>query len=178
LPLTGSAEHAQTAIVIMIEATRSAKDVDDAAQIWAEATAARDGEDEVAGLEVSRPVIQAVLNRSDRALLMIARTADHVTGGFVITEPLDGASVIEAEVRYLGVRAALWGQGIAERLLRELRPQLAAAGFTHAELSVYTDNARAIALYERQGWLPVGDPVPHPRTAKPEQRYKRRLTAS
>ena len=56
------------------EVTRRAADVDDAAQIWAQATAARDGEREVAGLEISR----------------------------------------------------------------------------------------AVALYERQGWLPAGDPVPHP----------------
>ncbi len=107
--------------------------------------------------------------------MLIARTPGHLSGGFAVTEPLAGASTPRAEVRYLGVRPDLWGQGIAERLLRELRAQLATSGYTHAELSVYTDNIRAITLYERQGWLPAGDPVIHPRTGKPEQRYELRL---
>lgn len=59
--------------MILIEATRRAADVDAAAQIWAEATAARDSEHEVASLDISRPLIQTVLDRSDRALLLIAR---------------------------------------------------------------------------------------------------------
>jgi len=42
-------------------------------------------------------------------------------------------------------------------------------------LSVYLDNRKAVALYERLGWRPVGRPAPHPRTAKPEQRYELRL---
>ncbi|WP_019852628.1 hypothetical protein [Actinopolyspora mortivallis] len=38
--------------------------------------------------------------------------------------------------------------------------------------SVYTDNEPATRLYHRHGWSPVGDPPPHPTTAKPEQRYR------
>jgi ribosomal protein S18 acetylase RimI-like enzyme len=169
--LTGRAHDRQTAFMIVIEATRRPQDVDDAAQIWAEATAARDG-GEVPGLDISRPIIQGVLDRSGRSLLLIARTADNVAGGFAVTEPLDATSATRAEVRYLGVRPGLWGLRIGEHLLRELRPQLAGAGFTHAELSVYVDNGRAVALYERLGWLPLGEPVPHPRTGKAEQRYE------
>jgi len=70
---------------------------DDAAQIWAEATAARDGHDEVAGLDVSRPVIQGVLDRSSRALLLIARSADG-TAGFAAVEPLAGSGDAVAQV--------------------------------------------------------------------------------
>jgi ribosomal protein S18 acetylase RimI-like enzyme len=165
----------QTAFVIVIEATRRADDIDDAAQIWAQATAARDGQREVAGLDISRPIILEVLDRSDRALLLVARTAGHGTTGFAVTEPLRGSSPTRAEVRYLGVRPDQWGQGIAERLLGELRLRLAASGFTHAELAVYASNTRAVGLYQRQGWQPVGDPVPHPRTGKPEQRYELHL---
>lgn len=100
----------------MIEAARNSADVDAAAQIWAEATA--------------------------------------------------------AQLTYLGVHPGLWGQGIAERLLRELRLHLQAASFTRAQLSVYAGNRRATALYERLGWHRVGQPTPHPRTGKPEQRYE------
>jgi ribosomal protein S18 acetylase RimI-like enzyme len=162
LTLTAKPGDAQTASVIVIEATRRAPDFDDAAQIWAEATAARDGQGDVPGLDISRPVIQGVLDRSGRALLMIARTAGDVAGGFAVTELLDGVSTTRAQVSYLGVRPGLRGQGIGERLLRELRSQLRATGFTHAELSVYLDNTRAIALYERLGWLPLGGPVSSP----------------
>jgi ribosomal protein S18 acetylase RimI-like enzyme len=161
--------------VIVIESSGRAHDVDDAAQIWAEATAARDGADDVPGLDISRPVIQGVLDRSRRALLLVARAAGDIAGGFAVTEPLDGVSTTRAEVRYLGVRPDMWGQGIGEQLLRELRSGLAATGFTHAELSVYADNTRAIALYERLGWHALGAPVPHPRTGKAEQRYEPRL---
>jgi len=49
--------------------------LDMAAQIWAEATITRDGHDKVPALDVSRPVIQDVLDRSPRAFLLIARAA-------------------------------------------------------------------------------------------------------
>jgi ribosomal protein S18 acetylase RimI-like enzyme len=143
-------------------------------QIWAEATAARDGHDEVPGLDVSRPVIQCVLDRSSRALLLIARSADG-TAGFAAIEPLAGGSNVVAQVSYVGVRPRLWGQGVGERLLLEMRWRLRAAGYARVELSVYVDNRRAAALYERLGWRPRGVPAAHPATGKPEQRYELRL---
>jgi ribosomal protein S18 acetylase RimI-like enzyme len=155
----------------MIEAARKSADVDAAAQIWAEATAARDGDKEIAELRFSRPVIQEVLDRSPRSVLLVDRAADGTATGFAVAEPLPGAAAV-AQLRYLGVRPGLWGQGIAERLLRELRLHLQAASFTRAQLSVYASNRRATALYERLGWHSVGQPAPHPRTGKPEQRYE------
>jgi ribosomal protein S18 acetylase RimI-like enzyme len=152
--------------------------IDAAAQIWAEATAARDGDDEVPGLDVSRPVIQSVLDRSSRALLLIARYADGTAAGFAAVEPLGGGNEAVAEVRYVGVRPRLWGQGVGERLLLEIGQRLRAAGYASVELSVYVDNRRATALYERLGWLPAGGPAAHPRTGKPEQRYELRLQAN
>ena len=70
-----------------IDAASTAADIDDAAQIWAEATAARDGDDEVAELAASRPIIQGVLDRSPRSLLLLARTADGTAAGFAAVEP-------------------------------------------------------------------------------------------
>lgn len=157
-----------------IETTRDSDDVTAAAQIWAEATAAREG-DEVPGLDLARPVIQDVLDRSPRSFLLIARSADGAATGFAAIEPLPGPDEAGAQVSYLGVRPQAWGQGIAERLLRELRARLKAAGFTRAELAVYVENVRATALYERLGWQACGAPTAHPRTHKPEQRYELRL---
>jgi ribosomal protein S18 acetylase RimI-like enzyme len=159
----------------LVEATRNSDDVTDAAQIWAETTAARDGDDQVPGLDVARPVIQGVLDRSPRSFLLIARSADGTATGFAATEPLRSVNETRAQLSYLGVRPHLWGQGIAERLLLELRSRLKAAGFTRAELAVYVENVRATALYERLGWRARGAPTPHPRTRKPEQRYELRL---
>jgi len=163
-----------------IELTRDPADVDAAAQIWAEATAARDGSEEVAELADSRPIIQGVLDRSARSLLMLARTEAGGLAGFAAVEPAarpapypaaDPAQ-LTAQLSYFGVSPRLWGEGTGERMLRALAERLAGAGYSRAELSVYVDNARATALYERLGWQPCGSPTPHPRTGKPEQRYQ------
>jgi len=152
--------------------------IDDATRIWAEATAARDRRTEAPGLGDSRPIIQSVLDRSSRALLLIACSADGTAAGFVALEPLDGGDEAVAQVSYIGVRPGLWGRGVGRRLLLETRQRLKAAGFGSVELSVYVDNRRATALYERLGWQRRGAPAPHPRTGKPEQRYELRLLPS
>jgi ribosomal protein S18 acetylase RimI-like enzyme len=119
-------------------------------------------------------VIQGVLDRSPRAFLLIARSAAG-TAGFAAMEPLAGRGGVVAQVSYIGVRPQLWGRGVGERLLREVSWHLAAAGYASVELSVYVDNRRAAALYERLGWRPRGEPTAHPRTGRPEQRYELRL---
>ena len=128
-----------------------------------------------AALEIARPVIQDVLDRSSRALLLIARSADGTAAGFAAIEPVTGGDEAIAQVSYFGVRPRLWGQGVGETLLLESRRRLTAAGYAGVELSVYVDNRRATTLYERLGWRPLGVPAAHPRTGKPEQRYELRL---
>jgi ribosomal protein S18 acetylase RimI-like enzyme len=149
--------------------------LDEAAQIWAEATTTRDGQDHVPALDVSRPVIQGVLDRSPRAFLLLARAGDGTAAGFAAIEPVAGRGDAIAQVSYVGVRPGLWGQGIGEELLLEALRRLKAAGYARVELSVYLDNRKAVALYERLGWRPAGRPAPHRRTGKPEQRYELRL---
>lgn len=103
---------------VRIQVAGDREHLDQAAAIWAEATAARDGDAEIAPLSVARPLLQRVAEGSPRSLL------------------------------------------------------LAAAGFTGGELAVYRDNSRAVKLYEGLGWRPVGDAQPHPRSGRPEQRYR------
>lgn len=155
----------------VIDAADRAPLIDDAARIWAEATAARDGHAQVPALDVARPVIQGVLDRSPRAFLLIARATDGTTVGFAAIGPKPGSETA-AQVSYLGVRPRLWGQRIGERLLLETCRRLTAAGYASVELSVYVDNGKAVALYQRLGWEAVGPPAAHPRTGKPEQRYE------
>jgi ribosomal protein S18 acetylase RimI-like enzyme len=160
--------------VEVIDAAGRAPLIDEAAQIWAEATAARDGHDQVPPLDAARHVIQAVLDRSPRAFLLIARCADQTAAGFAAIEPAPGRPDA-AQVSYLGVRPRQWGQGTGEILLLQARQRLKAAGYASAELSVYTDNQRATVLYERLGWQAVGPPTAHPKTGKAEQRYELHL---
>lgn len=173
--LDQQARAGQTPPVEVIDAAGRAPLIDEAAQIWAEATAARDGHDQVPSPEAARPVIQGVLDRSSRAFLLIARSADGTAAGFAAIEPAAGSDGTVAQLTYLGVRPRRWGQGIGEALLRQARQRLKAAGYARAELSVYVDNPRATALYERLGWQAIGPPAAHPNTGKPEQRYELHL---
>ncbi|GAA0615931.1 GNAT family N-acetyltransferase [Kribbella sandramycini] len=149
--------------------TREAAEVDQAARIWAETTAARDGEATVPSLDLARPVIQSVLDASPQSFLLMAHlpeTPDAV--GFAAVEPVEAA---EAELRYLGVRPSAWGSGVARSLLTDLPTRASELGFKRLRLSVYVDNVRAVELYQRLAWVADGAAVPHPRNGRLEQRY-------
>jgi ribosomal protein S18 acetylase RimI-like enzyme len=153
--------------------------IDGAAQVWAEATAARDRDPGVAPLELSRPVIARAYDRPG-AVLVVALDPDDQVVAFAVADPLPadaepGAPATTAEVRYVGVRPGQWGAGLGRSVLRLLCAQLAAAGLLDAQLMVYVENDQAVRFYEQLGWSPDGSPVPHPRTGKPEQRYRLRL---
>jgi ribosomal protein S18 acetylase RimI-like enzyme len=153
--------------------------LDGVAQLWAEATAARDGDPDVAALEVSRPVLARVLDRPG-AVLVVAVDEDEQVIAFAVAEPMPGhrgpgAAAVAADVRYVGVRPGRWGAGLGSGVMRFLAAELAAAGFVDAQLLVYADNEKAVRLYERLGWRLRGPQAPHPRTGRPEQRYYLRL---
>ena len=166
----------------VVEACRGSRELEDAAQIWAEATAFRDGESDVAGLSDSLPILESVLDRSPQAFVLLARADSGAAAGFAAVEPMTvesstvesgtGTTGTRAELSYLGVCPGSWGRGVGRLLLRQVQSRLTSAGYTHAELSVYVANTRAVTLYERLGWQPVGAPTPHRRTGKPEQRYE------
>lgn len=56
----------------------------------------------------------------------------------------------------ISVRRAYWGQGVGTRLMQAALDAAASAGFAQVELSVVSENARAIALYERFGFEKYG----------------------
>ena len=161
--------------------------IDGAAQVWAEATAARDEDPDVAPLENSRPIIARVFGRP-RSVLVVALDGSKVVAFAVAAPAHDGAAPLEddsaaaavstAEVEYVGVSPGRWGRGLARGTLRLMCNELAAGGFTDAQLMVYVSNPRAVGLYERLGWRAEGSPTPHPRTGKPEQRYRLALTGT
>ncbi|MFI0796152.1 GNAT family N-acetyltransferase [Micromonospora rubida] len=159
-------------MALQITVTASPERVDAAAQIWAETTAARDGDEDVAPLELARPLIRAVLDSSPRSVLLVADDGG-LTIGFAAVEPCGPGSEeqVIAEVRYVGVSPRVWGEGVGRRLMAAVPDVLAEAGYEQAVLMVYTDNTRAVRLYEGLGWRVQGVPAPHPRSGKLEQLY-------
>ena len=151
--------------------------IDGAAQAWAEATAFRDGDPEVAPLEDSRPIIAGVVERPRSVLIVALDDEDQVIAFAVAAPSLEGKDIpaSTAEVEYVGVRPGEWGTGLARGVLELLCAELTADGFTRAQLLVYVSNRRAVSVYERLGWQAEGSPQPHLRTGKPEQRYRRTL---
>ncbi|WP_245432104.1 GNAT family N-acetyltransferase [Aminobacter aminovorans] len=138
--------------------------------VWARATAARDNDPDVATLDEARPVISSVLDSSERALLAIAEAGDGTTVAFGAIAPMPDGKV--AELHYVGVDPDHWGKGAAAELLAGITVLLRERGYDAAELAVYSDNDRAVQLYQRLRWRRLGKPVPHERTGRPEQRYR------
>jgi ribosomal protein S18 acetylase RimI-like enzyme len=144
--------------------------LDEAGQIWAEATAARDGVPEIAPITESRPIIEGVVNGRPSGLLLVALDRAGAAVGFAAIELPAGAGGV-AEVRYLGVIPGLWGKGAAAALLGAVADELRNRGFREAILFVYEDNPRAVRLYRRLGWRPQLEAHTHPRSGRLERRY-------
>jgi ribosomal protein S18 acetylase RimI-like enzyme len=145
--------------------------IDSAASIWADATAARDGDPDPGPLALARPVIEQALSEADETSLVSALDRDGHALGFALTI----SSRQSVELYYLGVSPDAWGQGVATGLLNELARAAQGATGRGLELWVYTDNERAIAVYERAGWHHDGSIRTHPRSGKAEHHYIRRI---
>lgn len=68
----------------------------------------------------------------------------------VDTPPRDEPSSFT--ILYLAVHPDVEGRGVAPQLLDAAESYARARGFAQMDLSVYLDNTRAIAFYERNGW--------------------------
>jgi ribosomal protein S18 acetylase RimI-like enzyme len=148
-------------------------DVDGVARVWAAATAARDGRARPAALAVARAPIAAAM-AEPQALLVIAAEPDVVA--FAIAAPARDGDPCDAEVRFLGVAPDRWGEGLGAQVMHRLLERLDQRGDRSASLLVYVDNAPAIRLYERCGWVAAdAPPTVHPTSGRLEQRYLRAL---
>jgi ribosomal protein S18 acetylase RimI-like enzyme len=147
-------------------------DIDGAAQVWARATAKRDGKREIPPLRAARDVLLDSL-QSERSTFVVA-TGEGEVLGFATAEPTGSERV--AEVRFVGVDPEHWGSGVGGMVMTRMVDELASAGFRSAQLLVYADNAPARRLYERMGWQwDRQRPSRHERTGKPEVRYRLHL---
>lgn len=60
------------------------------------------------------------------------------------------------ELRSVWVAPSARGHGVADRLLAEIEAWAVRSGTAMLRLAVYPDNARAVALYERHGYVAHG----------------------
>ena len=153
---------------VQIVADARPERIDQAAAIWAAATAARDSAPAVAGLEIARPIIADTVNGAPGSMLLVALADGRTPVGFAVAVPCDDR---RAELRFLGVDPASWGRGVAGQLLDGVIRRLGERGYLEIELWVYADNDRAVALYRRCGWRPSADARTHPSSGRREQRY-------
>lgn len=61
----------------------------------------------------------------------------------------------DADIQTVGVRPDQQGRGVARLLLTALLDDAEGRGTTHTLLEVRADNARALALYESLGFVPI-----------------------
>lgn len=84
----------------------------------------------------------------DRLAHTVVADLDGRVVGFIVIE--------HDEVEQLYVDAAARGTGVAQQLMAHAEREIAAAGHPEAWLAVVAGNDRAIAFYEKSGWVDTG----------------------
>ncbi|MFF3064874.1 GNAT family N-acetyltransferase [Oerskovia sp. NPDC057915] len=149
-------------------------DLEQCLGVWIEASAARDGR-QVDG------VAARARGKFDRTIAwtVAADRGGDVVGFAVGTPPGSGLASDPPGAAVLGLLAVApraQGAGLGRRLLRDVTGLLVREGYSRAVLHVLADNAGAVSLYERDGWVPWGDPVEHSLLRRDSQTYVRDLT--
>ena len=119
----------------------------EAAGIWARATARRDHLPPVPPVQEKLVGIQQAL-AEDGASLHLARRGPCAVGFCVLVPRQDCL-----EVRHLASDPRAWGSGVGRALLEHVQQHAHRAGSPRGELWVIADDARAIGVYERAGWV-------------------------
>ena len=121
--------------------------VNEAALIWARATALRDQRPEPLTGEEKIPGIQRRLHLEGSKLLLASREDSYV--GFALFAPHKES----LEIFYLAVAPDAWGSGVASSLLVAVEDYARSIGCAALELWVINDNNRALGVYERSGFV-------------------------
>jgi len=155
--------------VLQVTSAQGADAVGESAAIWARAKARRDQDPEPATVEETIPGILRRLSL-DGAQLLVARR-DGAPVGFTLFAPRPQT----LEVFYVAVDPDAWGCGVASRLLLAAEDQARELGRETLELWVIDDNARAIGVYERAGWVGTEEVQRDPSSGRVERRFLRHL---
>lgn len=136
---------------LTVDQERSDEALKAAATIWARATARRDRLPDVPAAADKLPGIISALEATGASLHLARQGTETV--GFALVVP----SRDTLELRYVAVDPAAWGNGVAVHLLGHVADRARAANFAAVTLWVLEDNARAVAVYEREGWRRTTD---------------------
>ncbi len=101
-----------------------------------------------------RPDIQAAEIADPGAAVFLATDGDTLAGyaHLVVSQSKADVSLLSR----IYIDAAWRGQGLANRLLDAVVSECAARDVERLQLTVYEKNARAIAFYNKVGFVPVG----------------------
>lgn len=91
------------------------------------------------------------VEKSSSSRIIVASDADEIVG-FIGVMGTDIPRRRHAAQIVVGVLRAYWGRGIGKMLFDEAARWAGTEGISRLELGVMTHNARAIALYVRQGF--------------------------
>jgi ribosomal protein S18 acetylase RimI-like enzyme len=81
-----------------------------------------------------------------------------------------------AELGALYVDPAQWRRGAGDALVRAALERLVGLPYREVVLWTFSENAPAVALYERHGWRPDGAKKIHARSGEPAVRFRRPVT--
>lgn len=110
---------------------------------------------------------------------LVAESGSELVGQITLLPAARAARPVEdsslAHISNLIVRRDHWGGGLASALHRAALEAADARGFTELRLFVAAGQARARRFYEREGWLPAGDPFDEPAWGLAFVEYRYRL---
>jgi GNAT superfamily N-acetyltransferase len=131
------------------------------------------------------PSFEAELKEVREALLdanvhcLVAESGSGLVGQITLLPAARAAYPVHdsslAHISNLVVRRDYWGAGLASALHRAALEAADARGFTELRLFVAAGHARARRFYEREGWLPAGEPFADPTWGLTFVEYRYRL---
>lgn len=100
---------------------------------------------------------QAALAKSDTAAWIVEEAVGSPIGyAVLVTASLPGTTPDDAEIKRIYVLSKWHNTGTGRALFEAAEAEARARGAKRLALSVYTKNTRAIAFYERAGFVVVG----------------------
>lgn len=94
--------------------------------------------------------------RDDRAFSVAVVDGGRIIGNAEITKVRDHMKFRHRGYLGISIREAYWGLGIGRQMIVFLLDEARKNGFEQVELGVFSDNERAIRLYESCGFLQMG----------------------
>lgn len=147
-------------------------DIEACVDLWVGACAVRDG-------QAFDGVGERARKKFDRSVSwLIAGAAGQVDGFTLATAPGSGMPTDPSQAAVVGLLAVdpnRQARGLGRILLHGVSRQLRIAGYEQAVLHALLDNRAALALYEAEGWVAVGDSFSHSLLGRPVQTFARTL---